>query len=272
MNKHINQLLQIQDMALALRENDILHQNRDVEASVSEGIKANIDKMKEALPSDTQYKMERLDSKGDLFVVPMINDVCHGCFMKIPVAIAHNVRNTTQCVNCPNCDRFLYEDYQIPRKDDDNAHYKGIARFSSVELMLPKLNSTGHADAIAEMAELTFKAGFVEEEKEFRDALLRREAVSSTAVGSGLAFPHARGVHAGGLTLAIGLSENGLDFGNGEKPKIVFASAVPAPASMFYMEMVSKIARYFAESERSEKLLACSTSEEMWKIIVKIGR
>jgi mannitol/fructose-specific phosphotransferase system IIA component (Ntr-type) len=202
----------------------------------------------------------------------MINDVCNGCFMKIPVGIAHNVRNASMCVNCPTCGRFLYDDYQPPRQGDDNAHYKGIARFSSIELMLADIKSADHAGAIAEMAKLTSDAGFVEDEKEFLDALLRREAVSSTAVGSGVAFPHARGVHAGGLTLAVGLSKKGVDFGNGERPKALFVSAVPTPASMFYMEMVSKIARYFADTARLDKFLECSSPEEMWKIIVKIGR
>ena len=272
MNKYINQLLQLQDMVLALCENDILHCDAENAPTLSKEIEKNIQEMKALLPADIVYKMERLNSKGGLFVVPMINDVCHGCFMKIPVAVGHNVRNNTQCVNCPSCDRFLYEDYHIQR-DNDNAHYKGIARFSSVVLMIPEIEASDHADAIAEMAELTYKAGFVEDEKEFVDALMRREAMASTAVGYGLAFPHARGVHAGGLTLTVGVSKKGVDFGDGGgHTNIVFMSAVPTPASMFYMEMVSKLARHFGDPTRAERLTACSSPEEMWKVIVKIGR
>ncbi len=272
MNKYINQLLQLQDMTLALRENDILRRDTKSAPVFSKEIEKNIEEMKKSLPSDIVYKMERLNSKGELFVVPMIDNVCNGCFMRLPVAVGHNVRNTTQCVTCPTCDRFLYEDYQM-RRENDNAHYKGIARFSSLALMIPDLKSTGHAEATAEMVSATYAAGFVEDEKEFKDALMRREAMASTAVGCALAFPHARGVHAGGLTLAVGISQKGVDFGDGGDPvNLVFMSAVPAQASMFYMEMVSKLARYFGDETRSQRLLSCSSPEEMWKIIVKIGR
>ncbi|MBN1865109.1 MAG: PTS sugar transporter subunit IIA [Victivallales bacterium] len=272
MNKIINQLLQIQDLTLILRENDILHKRRDIEARATESLKRNISEMKEYLSGDILSDLQLLSSKYDIFVVPMINDTCTGCFMKMPVGIANNVRQTSQCISCPSCRRFLYEGYQSRRPSGNFQQYKGIARFSSVDLMLPDLSADNHADALREIALLTAEKGFVENGEEFAEALLEREALASTAVGSKLAFPHARGISACGMTLALGISGKGIDFGEGETVHLVFASAVPTQTSVFYIDMVSKIARYFGKAENTSKMIQCKTAEDMWRIFVKIGK
>ena len=271
MNKHINQLLQIQDMLFVLHENDVLHKNKGIEESASAKLNKNIEDMKDALPGHIIVEVDRMVNKYPVFVSPMMNDTCTGCFMKLPVGVASNVKNTANCLNCPSCHRFLYEDFQTERPDD-NFHYKGVARFSSIDLMFPEIEATHHADAITEIAKKTADADFVENGDNFVKALLQREAMASTAVGSGIAFPHARGIRACGMTLAVGISEKGIDFGDDEKVNLIFLSAVPTQTSMFYMELVSKIARYFGKPENVQKMIACKTAEEMWKIFVKIGK
>ena len=271
MNKQINQLLQIQDMMFVLHENNILHKDKNTEESVTAKLKLNIKKMEETLPSDISREVDRIADKYGIFVIPMMNDTCMGCFMKLPVGVASNVKNTTRCISCPSCHRFLYEDFQTERPDD-NFHYKGVARFSSKDLMFPEIKADNHADAITEIAQATGETGFVESGDNFAEALLQREALASTAVGSGVAFPHARGIRACGMTLAVGVSKKGIDFGDGEEVNLLFLSAVPTQTSMFYMELVSKIARYFGKPENVQKMINCNTADEMWKIFVKIGK
>jgi mannitol/fructose-specific phosphotransferase system IIA component (Ntr-type) len=271
MNKHINQLLQIQDMELALSVNDVIHKNKETE-EIGQKLLSDIAEMKKSLPSEVQHELSRISPKYELFVVPMLNDCCTGCFIKLPVGIANNIKNPNECVFCPNCHRYLYHDEKPIARPDNNMHYKGIARFSSVNLMFPSLKSKTHADAIEEIGLLMSKTGFVKCGNELSTALLKREALCSTAVGSGIAFPHARGVQACGLTLAIAIVPEGIDFGDGETVKLLFVSAVPIQTSVFYMELVSKIARYFSKEENINKLLACKTAEEMWKIVVTIGK
>ena len=271
MNKHINQLLQIQDMLFVLHRNDILHKTKGIEEDISAELKDNVRDMKKSLPREIAKEVDRITDKYDIFVLPMINDTCMGCFMKLPIGIANNVKNTSQCITCPSCHRFLYEDFQIKRPDN-NFHYKGVARFSSVNLMFPEIKATNHYDAITEIAGLTTKAGFVENSDIFTEALLKREALLSTAVGSRIAFPHARGIRACGLTVAVGVSKDGIDFGDDEIVNLLFLSAVPTQTSMFYMELVSKLARYFGKPENTQKMLKSKTANEMWKIFVKIGK
>jgi mannitol/fructose-specific phosphotransferase system IIA component (Ntr-type) len=271
MNRHINELLQIQDMLFILRENDILHKREKSEDTISKTLQDNIRAMEELLPNNILTEYKRISARYEVFVMPMINDACTGCFMKLPVGIASHVKNTGMCVACPNCHRFLYEDFQTDRPQD-NKHYKGVARFSAQELMIPELQSQTHEDALKEIAGICAAQKFVENEEIFTEAVLNREAMSSTAVGSGIAFPHARGIRACGLTLAVAMSKDGIDFGSDEKVNLIFMSAVPLQTSMFYLELVSKLARYYGKTKNVEKMLDCTTSEEMWKLFVKVGK
>ena len=271
MNKYINELLQIQDMHFVLRENDILQKDKKLKKSISLTLKSNIDEMVKLLPNDIKNEYNRISGRYEAFVMPMINDACTGCFMKLPVGIASNVKNTGICVSCSNCHRFLYEDFQTSRPQD-NFHYKGVARFSALELMIPDLQADSHEGALQEIAIQCGKVGFVENSEDFTTAVLNREALSSTAVGSGIAFPHARGIRACGLTLAVGMSKDGIDFGSGEKVNLILMSAVPLQTSMFYLELVSKLARYYGRQNNISKMLDCTTSEDMWKLFVKIGK
>ena len=99
MNKYINELLQIQDMLFVLHENDILHKSKGIEESVSAKLKKNVAAMKEILPSEVESEYDRMVDRYEIFVVPMMNDTCMGCFMKLPVGVANNVKNFSNCIN-----------------------------------------------------------------------------------------------------------------------------------------------------------------------------
>lgn len=258
-------------MIFILRENDILHKRKKSEDQISKTLKENINAMEELLPNNIKNEYKRISKRYDVFAMPMINDACTGCFMKLPVGVASNVKNTGICVSCPNCHRFLYEDF-VTDRPQDNKHYKGVARFSAQELMIPALESDSHEGALQEIAITCAKQKFVENGEVFVDAVLNREAMSSTAVGSGIAFPHARGIRACGLTLAVAISKNGIDFGGDEKVNLIFMSAVPLQTSIFYLELVSKLARYYGKPKNVDKMLECTTPEEMWKLFVKVGK
>lgn len=271
MNKYINLLLQIQDLEIARRESTVLHAGQD-HTKIRKQLDKNIRGLVVTLPEDIATIHERISANYDLCTVPMLNGTCSGCFMRLPIGIAGKVKNDSQWVSCPTCNRFLYQDYLLEHPSDNHLRYKGVARFSSLDLMFPNIQAKQKHEAITEIARKTTAAGFVEDEEVFIASLLEREEVVSTAVGSGLAFPHARGMRACGLTLAIGTSPTGIDFGEGETVHLMLVSAVPLQTSMFYIELVSKLARYFSKPENVQRLLECDHAEDMWKLFVKIGK
>jgi len=73
------------------------------------------------------------------------------------------------------------------------------------------------------------------------EAALRREAILSTAVDHGLAFPHVRNVEGGGLTLAMGITAKPIQWTMDGEPatRMVFFMAIPTAASAFYLKLLS---------------------------------
>jgi mannitol/fructose-specific phosphotransferase system IIA component (Ntr-type) len=103
---------------------------------------------------------------------------------------------------------------------------------------------------------------------------LQREAIVSTAVDHGLAFPHVRGVEGGGLTLACGLSRKGIPFGEEDKKptKILFFMVIPTAASAFYLKLLAGLAESFTDAENRKAVLAAKDQDELWKALSKVTR
>ena len=63
----------------------------------------------EKVGPDTLFLYDRLFAKkGDAAVVPLEQEICGGCHMKVPTQAASQVRGDQALVQCPNCGRILY--------------------------------------------------------------------------------------------------------------------------------------------------------------------
>lgn len=273
MNKFINQLLQLHELELTLKENQVLHKSKGMHSAKSE-LEENIRELKSSLPFEIISVYDRISKRYPLPISPMVNGACTGCFIKLPVGIANRVMSDNEIISCPTCQRFLYFDDSHFEGPQTELHYKGIARFSSPELMFPRIKVTSKDAAIKHIAMATAEKGFVYDGKLFTQMLLQREALASTTMEDGLVFPHARDIKACGLTLSVATASEGIksDKKDGAPLRLFFVSAVPRQTSMFYLELVSKLAQYFCKSENLEKFLACEKSEQMWKLFVQIGK
>jgi mannitol/fructose-specific phosphotransferase system IIA component (Ntr-type) len=202
--------------------------------------------------------------------------------MVVPVALVHAVKLGEELQTCPHCGRFLYLPETLakqPKKnvshiDDDRPMPVGIARFSSAQLMAPKLAATTRKEAISELAQTLATNGYIENADTVTELALRREAVIGTAVEHGLAFPHVRDVEGGGLTLALGLKEKSLDFEapDGKLTKIIFLIVIPSPATAFYLRLLAGLVKTFSETEARKALLECETPAQVWKSLTKLTR
>jgi len=74
------------------------------------------------------------------------------------------------------------------------------------------LESFDKEEAIAELTEVLVRAGTISDREGVLDALLEREAKGSTGIGAGVAIPHAKHQDMEGVTLAVGVSRDGIDF------------------------------------------------------------
>ena len=72
-------------------------------------LQANHDKLAGDIPEDVVDLYGRLFAKkGDAAVVPLENDICGGCHMKVPTQTVADVRGEKKIAQCPQCGRILY--------------------------------------------------------------------------------------------------------------------------------------------------------------------
>ncbi|NKB22793.1 MAG: hypothetical protein GKR87_16720 [Kiritimatiellae bacterium] len=150
----------------------------------------------------------------------------------------------------------------------------GIARFSSESLMIPQITSTTLEGVLTEMCQKLEDENFVENSDTLINEALKREAIVSTAVEHGLAFPHVRGVEGGGLSFVLGLSKKGIKFGGSPKTltRIIFFVVIPTAASAFYLKLLSGLSETFRSKEARDKVFGAKTPKDLWKTLVKITK
>lgn len=277
MKTTLTQLIQLQELDFALTEGKASATKMPL-TQLEEAVAKTLKK----LPEEFSARYQRLRKRYPLAVVPIVAGTCAPCGMVLPVALVQAVKAGEQLQTCPHCGRFLYLPETLakqPKKivsriDDDRPLPVGIARFSSAQLMVPKLTATTREEAIAELAQTLAEHGYIENGKIVTELALRREAIIGTAVEHALAFPHVRDVEGGGLTLALGLKEKGLNFEapDGKLTKIIFLIVIPTPATAFYLRLLAGLVRTFAETEARNALLECETPSQVWKTLTKLTR
>ncbi|TAM39308.1 PTS sugar transporter subunit IIA, partial [bacterium] len=89
-----------------------------------------------------------------------------------------------------------------------------IMDFLSKKAIITDIKSTRKEDVIKEMVDLLIASEDVEKRNRNKliDALMARESLGSTAIGQGIAIPHAKCDCVDKLVAAFGLSKKGVDF------------------------------------------------------------
>jgi len=132
-----------------------------------------------------------------------------------------------------------------------------------------KCSAADQNAAIDALIELHNKVGNLSDADAFKKAILEREAKGSTAIGMGIAVPHAKseavtkaGVVA--ITVPEGVDYKSLD---NQPSKLFFMIAAPAKGADTHLEVLSKLMTMLMVPGFSQSLLDAKTPEEFVKII-----
>lgn len=271
MKSQINTLRQLQELVLTRDEH-----NQTGDGSHLDALNDAIDALQRKLAPQVAGIYDRLYKKSHIVISAMVNNCCAVCGMQVPIAQGQQVRLGQHLVTCSSCGRILFatdEDSVVNTSeapDRDNPK-TGISRFSAEELMVCGLGACSREEAIARLARAMEENRFVSSAENLVTAALEREGVLSTAMEGGLAFPHVRGVEGGGLTLAMGVSKEGVDW-DGEKVHLVFLSAIPVAVSAFYLRLMAGIAQSFAKEANRKAVLEAKDAAALWKALQKATR
>ncbi len=274
MKNQINLLNQLQELVLTRDEH---HQTGD--GSHTDALSDSIDALASKLDPQPKALYERLYKKDHIVMSPMSNGCCAVCGMRLPISQVQQIRMSKTLQTCSSCGRMLFnaeEDapkYIGGKPARGEPRKTGISRFSAEELMISDLSATTPEEAIAELAKKMSENKFVSNPEALVSAAMDREQILSTAMGEGLAFPHVRGVEGGGLTLALGLSKDGIKWDNdGSIVHVVIFSVIPVAVSAFYLRLISNICESFKKKENLALVSGSNNSTELWKNLVKATR
>jgi len=120
-----------------------------------------------------------------------------------------------------------------------------ILELISEECIKVPLEGTEKNEVLREMIHLLKEAGKFEDEEAIYLAVRNREDLCSTGLGEGIAVPHAKTDAVSSITMAIGISPDGIEFESlDEKPaKMFFMILAPPSQAGQHIEILSEVAR-----------------------------
>ena len=148
-----------------------------------------------------------------------------------------------------------------------------IMDFLSKKAIVTGIKSTKKEDVIKELVDALINAGEIE--KRYRnkliEALMARESLGSTAIGQGIAIPHAKCDCVEKLVAAFGLSKKGVDFDSldGELAYIFFLLIAPQDSAGPHLKALARISRLLKDKYFRDTLRACVEDKSVIKIIAQ---
>ena len=136
-----------------------------------------------------------------------------------------------------------------------------------------KLNlvSTNKLDVVDELVDLVYKSGNLNNKDEYKKAILAREELSTTAIGEGVAIPHAKNKSVNKASLALGISKEGIDYEafDDSLSHLFFMIAAPDGANNTHLEVLSRLSTILMDEDFRNELINASSVDELLNLINK---
>ncbi len=134
--------------------------------------------------------------------------------------------------------------------------------------ILVDMKARKKAGAIRELASLLEEEPEISDFRGFLSALFQKESRFRSAVGKGVAIPHYRDGNVRHPVVALGLSQDGIDWGRDDDPVyILILIGWPDKHDQAYLETVAQIARLLHQESVRHSLLEARTSGEVLEIL-----
>jgi mannitol/fructose-specific phosphotransferase system IIA component (Ntr-type) len=140
-----------------------------------------------------------------------------------------------------------------------------------VDHVLPTLEPGSRNDAITTLCERASAATGVFSSDEITRAVLDRESEMSTALGDGIAFPHARMANLERPVVVFARAPGGVDWNStDDKPaKLIFLILTPAKDPSVQLQILRGISQVLNVATTRSRLVECSQTPEILEILRK---
>jgi len=136
---------------------------------------------------------------------------------------------------------------------------------TSSELVFPQLDCSDRSSVLRTLARQVAEKGYVGDADELFDRLLEREQLGSTGVGSGVAIPHCKMNGLDRVVLAIGSTQQGIDFAaiDGVPVRLFFLVVSPSSAPAAHLQCLAAISKWVKVEDHVACLLDLTDPEEV---------
>jgi mannitol/fructose-specific phosphotransferase system IIA component (Ntr-type) len=139
-----------------------------------------------------------------------------------------------------------------------------LADLVDLSRIQPDLKATTKEAALEEMLDLLIAGGRIADSREVFNALMEREVVG-TAIGRGVAFPHAEVEGVDETSMVVGISRAGIDFDaiDHETVRLFFLFVFPKGDSATRLRLIAQVMKMVRRSEVRECILSSTTAREV---------
>ncbi|MBQ3782533.1 MAG: PTS sugar transporter subunit IIA [Lachnospiraceae bacterium] len=126
-------------------------------------------------------------------------------------------------------------------------------------------------DAVNTLVNLHEKAGNLSDKESYTKGILAREEQGSTAIGEGIAIPHAKNAGVKNAGLAAMTVPDGVDYDalDGQPSNLFFMIAAPEKGGDVHLEVLSRLSTILMDEQFRKDLLAAKDKKEFLSIIDK---
>jgi len=107
LKEQLELLVSLQDLDMMIRE---VEEVKEIgfEVPGKEKLQEARDELTAKITKPLLFNYEKLKKRYKRAIVPVKDDVCLGCFMKVPTQLITRGRSDQQVINCEGCGRVLY--------------------------------------------------------------------------------------------------------------------------------------------------------------------
>ena len=134
------------------------------------------------------------------------------------------------------------------------------------------LEAVSKEEALEKLTELLYQNGKLNDKQAFLEDVLKREAVSTTGIGNGIAIPHGKSSSVKETTVAIGRLSRETEWESVDDQPVqlvVLLAVNDQDKNGVHVRLLSEMARKLASAENCRQLLEAKTAEEIITVFSK---
>jgi len=150
-----------------------------------------------------------------------------------------------------------------------SSHFSDYLKPSQVVFGLKSKEKVG---AIEELLDVLVKHKLIDNKKLILTRIIDRENLVSTAIGSGVALPHARVDTGGDIAFAVGRSDKGIDFDahDGQKVHLIILVVWNPTIPGLFNHLFAGLARFLIRADNRHRIMGAKDKTELYKILSEI--